>query len=141
MQKNKILRVFTMTKKVETSFNNIFMLMFNCAILFMSMWIDKSMLNTNSFKISVQFFIITTLIHLYRFNFSKKISFNLSLKLLKNNKNIIFDNQRKEPNIFSISIHKNNKITKTIRKEHKERSLNINKYQFKRRRSFVTCKF
>jgi hypothetical protein len=122
-----------MIKKVETSFNIISVLMFNCAILFMSMWTDKSMLNTNSFKISVQFSIITTLIHLYRFNFSKKLSFNLSLKLLKNNKNIILDNQRKEPNIFSISIHKNNKIAKIIRREHKERSLNITKYQFKRR--------
>jgi hypothetical protein len=51
-------------------------------------WVNKSMVSTNSFKISIQFYIFTTSFYLDRFNFWKELSFNLSLKLLKNIENI-----------------------------------------------------
>ena len=51
------------------------------------------------------------------FNFYWKPTFNISLKLLKNIENIRFDNQRQEPNVFSMSIYKNNKVMKTIRRK------------------------
>jgi hypothetical protein len=59
----------TLPKKSKPSFNNIFMTTFNHAILFMSVRANHIMMNTNCFKICIEFLIFTTLIYLISFNF------------------------------------------------------------------------
>ena len=60
--------------------------------------------------------IFITLVSLNRFNFSTKLSFDEDLKLMKHIEDIRFEDKRIKPDKFRMRIHKNNKITKTIRR-------------------------
>jgi hypothetical protein len=60
--------------------------------------------------------IFITLVSLNRFNFSRKLSFDEDLKLMKHIEDIRFEDKRIKPDKFHMRIHKNNKITKTIRR-------------------------
>jgi len=65
---------------------------FNHVILFMNMRVDQMMMNTTCFKISIDFFIFTTLVCLNRLNFYRELALNMRLKSMKDSKNIIFKN-------------------------------------------------
>jgi hypothetical protein len=47
---------------------------------------------------------------------------------MKNGKHIRFGNKRVIPYMFGMHINKYNKVTKTIRRKHRGRTLNITKY-------------
>jgi len=98
------------------------MTMFYCAILFMSVRTNQTMMNTNGLKESGWFLAFTTPINLNRFNFEWKLTLNKSLKLMKNRVNIRLGNERVIPYIFCVCINKDNKITKTIKWKRRARS-------------------
>jgi hypothetical protein len=75
---------FTLPKKGKPSFNNMSMMAFNHVVLFMSVWAYHTMMNTNRFKIRIEFSIFTTPICLNRLNFLRKLMLNEHLKLMKN---------------------------------------------------------
>jgi hypothetical protein len=75
---------------------------------------DHMVMNTNCFKIRIEFLIFTTPICLNRFYFKKKLALNERLKLMKNIKNIRLSNHRIKPDKLCMGIHKKNKIAKTI---------------------------
>ena len=58
----------------------------------------------------------TILVSLSIFNFARELSFDEDLKLMKHIKDIRFEDKRIKLDKFHMRIHKNNKITKTIRR-------------------------
>jgi hypothetical protein len=60
--------------------------------------------------------IFTTLVSLNKFNFARELLFDEDLKLMKHIEDIIFEDKRIKPDKFRMRIHKNKKITKTIRR-------------------------
>jgi hypothetical protein len=60
--------------------------------------------------------IFTALVGVNRFYFTRELSFNENLKLMKHIKHIRFYTKRIKPNTFCVRIHKDHKITETIRR-------------------------